>query len=287
VRYHSGMNFSEFPLTTTDQKTIHTKLWEPETETTPKAVVCLIHGFGEHIGRYEHVAQALNQANYSVWGLDSRGHGKSAGQRGFIPSYEQFLDDVDSLLAATKERFPNEKIFLYGHSTGGGLILRHVYERNPQITGAVVTSPWLRLARDPGFLSSLIMWLFSLFRPEFTIDTGFTPGLLSRDPAVDEAHIADPLTHGSMTAGLLTHAIKNGELLLKNAHSFPKTPLLLLHGNGDKIIAYKGSEIFARRASAETVTFTTFEEGGHELHNDLCKADVLDTIVKWLDQQIL
>lgn len=287
VGYHLGMRTSELQLTTSDHKIVHSKLWEPDSPDQAKAVVCLIHGFGEHIGRYEHVAKALVTANYIVWGLDNRGHGKSTGQRGFIPSYGQFLDDVDLLLHSAEERFPDHPKFLYGHSTGGGLILRHVHERNRNIKGVVATSPWLRLARDPGFLSLIIMRIFSFFRPQFTIDTGFTPGMLSRDPAVDEAHIADPLTHGQMTAGLLTGGISNGEFLLKNAGDFPEIPLLLLHGTGDKIISYKGSQIFAERAPADQLTFISYEDGAHELHNDLCKAEVLETIIKWLDQQLL
>jgi len=191
------------------------------------------------------------------------------------------------LLQAVTNRFPNSPVFLYGHSTGGGLVLRYVHDHRPDIAGIVATSPWLRLARDPGFLGKIIMRIFSLFRPSFTIDTGFTPGLLSRDPAVDEAHIADPLTHGSMTAGLLTGGISNGQYLLKNAKDFPEIPLLLLHGTGDKLIAYAGSQAFARQLPAETSTFISFEDGAHELHNDLCKIDVLDTIVDWLDKQLL
>ena len=281
------MHTNELQLTTSDHKIVHTKIWEPDPENQPKAVVCLIHGFGEHIGRYEHVAKALTEANYIVWGLDNRGHGKSTGQRGFIPSYNQFLDDVDLILKSTADRYPELPIFLYGHSTGGGLTLRHVHERKPHIKGIVATSPWLRLARDPGFFSLLIMRIFSLFRPQFTIDTGFTPGLLSRDPAVDEAHIADPLTHGKMTAGLLTGGISNGRFLLKNAGDFPPTPLLLLHGTGDKIISYKGSQLFAKQAPSDTLTFISFEDGAHELHNDLCKSEVIETIIQWLDKQLL
>lgn len=281
------MRLSEHQLTTTDHKIVLSKLWEPESTKSSKAVICLIHGFGEHTGRYQHVAKAMTDANYIVWGLDSRGHGKSTGQLGYIPSYEQFLKDVDVFLQAANERFPDSQKFLYGHSTGGGLALRHVYERQPNITGIVATSPWLRLARDPGFLGLIIMRIMSLFRPSFTIDTGFTPGMLSRDPAVDEAHIADPLTHGSMTAGLLTGGIGNGRMLLDNAKHFPIVPLLLLHGTGDKIIAYQGSKAFASQAPAETTTFISFEDGAHELHNDLCKAEVLDTIIDWLDKQLL
>lgn len=281
------MRTSHLPLTTSDDETLHTTLWEPKRLDHPKAVVCLVHGFGEHSGRYQHVAAALTAADYIVWGIDNRGHGKSSGKRGFIPSYAQFLDDTDRFLQTAADRFPKLPLFLYGHSTGGGLILRYIYEYRPDLAGAIASSPWLRLARDPGFVGQLILWVCCFFRPQYTIDTGFTPGLLSRDPAVDAAHIADPLTHGLMTTGLLTGGISNGQLLLKHADAFPPTPLLLLHGTGDKLIAYKGSQLFAQRAAADHLTFVLFKDGAHELHNDLCKAELIQTLINWLDQQLL
>ncbi|MEM8858738.1 MAG: lysophospholipase [Chloroflexota bacterium] len=277
------MKYSEFQLTTTDNITLQAKLWE--TENDPKAIVCLIHGFGEHSGRYNHVAKGFVDAGYTVLGMDSRGHGKSTGRRGFIPSYGQFVEDVDVLLETAAEKFPNKTRFLYGHSTGGGLVLRHVFERHPDIAGVIASSPWLRLARDPGFLSRMIMHIFSLFRPQFTIDAGHTPGLLSRDPEVDKIFVADPLNHSKMTAGLLTGGIGNGEMLIKQAADFPEIPLLILHGTGDKIINYKGSQMFASKAPADTLTFITYEDGTHELHNDICKEEVIAAMAEWLQKQ--
>ena len=278
------MKFREQQLTATDQTNIQTRLWEPDNE--PKAVVCLIHGFGEHIGRYEHVAKALTDADYVVFGLDSRGHGKSAGPRGFIPSYEQYLDDVTLLLDTASEQFPNHKIFLYGHSTGGGLVLRYVLENRPDIAGVISSSPWILLTRDPGFLSRAVMWIFSFFRPTFTVNTGHTPGLLSRDPAVDEAFVADPLTHGSMTAGLLTGGLSNGHELLKRAADFPKIPLLQLHGTADPITSFKASQTFTSQTPTDFTTFISFPDAKHELHNDICQNDVFETIINWLDARL-
>lgn len=278
------MKFSERSLTASDQTNLQVRCWE--SDNAPKAIVCLIHGFGEHIGRYEHVAKALTQADYTVLGLDSRGHGKSAGLRGFIPSYEQYLDDVTQLLNTTQNRYPDHKIFLYGHSTGGGLVLRYVLEKRPEISGVISSSPWILLARDPGFLSRVVMWLFSFAKPNFTVNTGHTPGLLSRDPAVDEAFVADPLTHGSMTAALLTGGLQNGHELLKRAKDFPAIPLLHLHGTADPITSYKASQTFTSHTPADTTTFVSYPDAKHELHNDICQDDVFDTIISWLDQQL-
>ncbi len=282
------MQCQEFPLIATDHTHLQAKCWETTTtQPKPKAIVCLIHGFGEHSGRYEHVAQALTAADYTVLALDSRGHGKSAGARGFIPSYEQFLEDVDVFLEDAVARYPDEKLFLYGHSTGGGLVLRYVLERRPEIAGVIASSPWILLARDPGFIAKALMWVFGWLRPEFSISTGHTPGLLSRDPAVDEALLADPLNHHTMTAGLMTGATKNGQILLERAAEFPPIPLLQMHGDSDKIISFKASKTFTSKTPAETTTFIPFDEGAHELHNDLCKDEIFEAMISWLDAQAL
>ncbi len=278
------MKSSERSLTASDQTNIQVKYWEPEA--SPKAIICLVHGFGEHSGRYQHVGKALTDAGYTVLAIDSRGHGKSAGPRGFIPSYEQYLDDIRLLLDTAKQQYPDQKIFLYGHSTGGGAVLRYVLEKRPDITGIISSSPWILLASDPGFLSRIVMWIFSFVRPKFTVNTGHTPGLLSRDPAVDEAFVADPLTHGSMTAALLTGGLQNGHELLNRAADFPAIPLLHLHGTADPITSYKASQTFSSHTPADTTTFVSFADAKHELHNDICQDELFETIISWLDQQL-
>ena len=96
---------------------LYARLREPEGR--PKAVVCLLHGLGEHVGRYEHVGEALVSSGYALMGFDQRGHGRSAGPRGYTPSYEFLMEDTDILMAHAGERYPGARRFLYGHSLGG------------------------------------------------------------------------------------------------------------------------------------------------------------------------
>lgn len=278
------MKFSEHSLTGSDNTLFQTKCWEPDGP--PKALVCLIHGFGEHSGRYAHVAQALVEGKFAVLALDSRGHGKSAGPRGFIPSYEQFLDDVTTLLADGKDRFPDLPLFLYGHSTGGGLVLRYALEKQPDLAGIISSSPWIKLSREPRFLGRIVISILNFIRPSFGVDAGHTPGLLSRDPAVDEAFVADPLTHGKMTASLMLGGMRNGQELLQRADQFPDIPLLQLHGTADPLISYQASQTFATNTSQSSTTFVSFPDAKHELHNDICQKEVFDTIISWLNKQL-
>ena len=120
------------------------RCWEPAGE--PRAVVCLVHGLGEHSGRYAHVAAALNDAGYAVLACDKRGHGRSGGKRGHTPSYEALMTDIDLLLAQAEQRFPGKPRFLYGHSLGGNEVLNYALRRKPDLAGVVATSPGLRTA---------------------------------------------------------------------------------------------------------------------------------------------
>ena len=115
--------------------------WEPEKK--PKAVVALVHGHGEHIGRYAHVGEAFNNAGYALVGFDLRGHGRSGGPRGHTPSFEALMDDIDLLLDQVHSRYPGLPVFLYGHSLGGSLVLNYGLRRKPDVVGVIATSPAL------------------------------------------------------------------------------------------------------------------------------------------------
>lgn len=133
------MKHSTFDLKSLDG-IFYAQLWEPESE--PRAVVCLAHGYGEHSGRYAHVAAQMNEAGYAFLAFDLRGHGKSHGQRGHTPSYEHLLNDLALLFAEGARRFPapRKPLFIYGHSMGGNLVLNYALRRQPEIAGVIATS---------------------------------------------------------------------------------------------------------------------------------------------------
>jgi len=114
-----------------------------------KAIICLVHGMGEHSGRYAHVADRLTNAGYSLIALDLRGHGKSPGPRGDIPSYKAFMWDISSLLEISNKKFPQIPSFLYGHSLGENLVLNYVLRNKPRVKGVIATGPWFHLAFEP------------------------------------------------------------------------------------------------------------------------------------------
>ncbi|KPV48748.1 hypothetical protein SE17_36400, partial [Kouleothrix aurantiaca] len=137
----------DWARTSADGIRLHLQSCEPDAP--PRAAVTLVHGYGEHSGRYRHVAAALADAGFALVTGDHRGHGKSGGARGHTPSYEHILDDIGAMLEAAHARFPGLPQFIYGHSMGGNFTLNYVLRRRPQLAGVVATGPWLRLAFEP------------------------------------------------------------------------------------------------------------------------------------------
>ena len=272
----------KFTIESIDGLKLHGQGWEPDAEA--KAVVCLVHGLGEHCGRYGHVAEAFNQAGYALVSFDLRGHGKSAGRRGHASGYTALMDDIFQLLETAKERYPNVPVFLYGHSLGGNLVIHYALRRLPKLAGIVATAPLIRpTAKPPGWKIALLQAMYGL-RLSLSVPSGLETAALSRDPKVVQAYREDPLTHGRISARLAMDMLRNGEWNMVHAADLP-CPLLLMHGNADRITSAKASREFALRADV-ACTLKIWKGGFHELHNDPAKQDVLDYMLDWLDHAL-
>lgn len=254
------------------------RCWEPAGE--PRAVVCLVHGLGEHSGRYAHVAAALNDAGYAVLACDKRGHGRSGGKRGHTPSYEALMADIDLLLAQAEQRFPGKPRFLYGHSLGGNEVLNYALRRKPDLAGVVATSPGLRTAFQPPALQLAAGRLMNRLWPAFTMPNGLEQAAVSRDPTVVAAYQADPLVHDRLSARLGMSLLESGEWAIAHAAEFP-VPLLLMHGTADRLTSVAASQEFAARAPH--CTLKLWEGLYHETHNEPEKAEVIGFVVSWLN----
>jgi len=187
------MKHSEFKFKTFDGLSLFAQSWQPETKS--RAVICLVHGMGEHSGRYTHVADQLTQAGYSLIAFDLRGHGQSQGPRGHTPSYETLLNDINSLLNEANKNFPELPSFLYGHSLGGNLVLNYVLRCQAQLKGVIVTDPWLRLAFEPPRFKIILAQITNYIWPSFSQKNGLDTKVLSHDPEVVHVYENDPLVH--------------------------------------------------------------------------------------------
>jgi alpha-beta hydrolase superfamily lysophospholipase len=276
------MEAAQFAIQAKDGLKLHANDWSPGQP--PKAVVCLVHGLGEHSGRYAHVAQALNRAEYAVLAFDLRGHGQSGGPRGHTPSSEAFIEDIDCLLEEASRRYPGKPQFLYGHSLGGALVLFYTLRRKPHVSGVVSTSPGLHSPLVEQKLKVAFAKALASILPVMTLPTGLDAELLSRDPQVVQAYKNDPLVHDRASLAMASSTIQAIEWTTEHAAEF-EPPLLLVHGTEDKLTYPSGSQEFAGRVGARC-TLRLWEGLYHETHNEPEKDQVIAEIVQWMDEKL-
>ena len=276
------MKSSEWSWKTRDGLEMQARDWAPEGPA--RGLVLLVHGFDEHTGRYGPVGQALSAAGFILSGYDVRGHGASGGARVDVPAYQALLDDLATFLAAATTRHPGLPRFLYGHSMGGNQVLNFLLRQRPALAGAVATSPWLELAVTPPAWQLAAAGLAARLVPGLALPTGMDAGGISRDPAVVRAYLADPYVRGRITPRLLTGVLEAGRWALEHAGELG-VPLLLLHGEADRVTSCPASARVAERAGGR-VTFRTWPGAYHELHHEPEKAEVLQVVVRWLEAHL-
>lgn len=243
------------------------------------AVIILVHGLGEHIQRYNHWADMFKKEGVAFAGLDLPGHGRSDGRRGNIQNYSQLAEMIDILLNSCRQTFPGIPLYLYGHSLGGGIVLDYILQRNPRIKGAIVTSPWLRLAFEPSKMKRALASIMKYILPGLIQPSGLNVSHISHDLTVVEKYNADPLVHGKISVSLFNAAMNAGSYSLSHASEL-KVPVLLMHGSDDQICSPDGSREFAGKSNK--VELKIWDGGYHELHNEPFNEDVFKYIMKWI-----
>ena len=272
------MKHDEFSLQTKDGLNLYAQAWSPEY---PEAVVCLVHGLGEHSGRYVHVADRLTQSGNALLANDLRGHGRSEGLRGHTPSFEAYLEDIDSLLEEAKRRYPDQPRFLYGHSLGGILVLNYTLRRRPELAGVIATSPALRSALEQQKGKVALIKLLGSVMQKQSISSGLDPTTMSRDAEVVKKYLNDPLVHDKVTFGMAKALSEAIPWMFAHASEFA-VPLLLMHGTGDQLAFAAGTQEFAGLVQGDC-TLKLWDGLYHETHNEPEKDEVLAYMVGWLE----
>lgn len=265
-----------------DGADIFVRSWLPDSD--PKAAIALIHGLGEHSGRYQHVADHFTRAGYMVESIDLRGHGRTPGPRGHIRSIGILLQDIDLLLAKISQTYPGAPRFLYGHSLGGILALGYALRFRTDLYGVIATSPGLSTALHEQKSKIMMARVLGSVFPLLSIKTGVDATMISRDQQVVEAYLADPLVHDRSSLGFAKSLLNMVNWVNDNAPEF-SYPLLITHGTGDKIGYSEGSQNFAKQVP-QNVTLKLWDGLAHELHNEPEKEQVLQYLLGWMDQQL-
>ena len=240
----------------------------------------IVHGLGEHSGRYEHVAQKLNSWGYAVRSFDLWGHGVSDGERGSMRDEHAMLDDLAAVVDHTRKGLaPGQSLLLLGHSLGGLLAARFVSLRMRPIDALVLSSP----ALDPGLNAFQKMLLATLpgIAPNLRVGNGLQVQYLSHDPAVVAAYQADPLVHDRICARLALFIAQAGRSVLTTAPQW-NTPTLLLFAGQDKLVSPQGSRDFLKLAPGAMVQSLCFDDLYHEIFNEADASPVFAALQQWL-----
>lgn len=250
-----------------------------QSAATDRAVVVITHGMGEHSGRYPHVLAHFAAHGISACTYDLRGHGRSEGQRGYVGKYENFLLDLQCVLEHSRK--PGMPIFLYGHSLGGQISVNFVTDKQPDIDGLIMASPWLDLAFRPPIWRLALAALAARVYPKFTQKTPQMRQNLSRDVDWMESLKSPGLTHRQMSAGLYSSLVR-GAFRARRSATNMRVPLLLMHGGADPVTCVRASEIFFKSAPSQDKELQIWPEMLHETHNEIGREAVLDRASQWM-----
>lgn len=273
------MQHSDGTLRAHDGLELYHQAWRPDGDA--RAAVVLVHGLGEHSGRYPHVAAALVDAGCAVYAIDHRGHGKSGGKRTFVRSYDEFMRDLDQFRAHVEDQQRNRPLIVLGHSMGGNLALGHVLGSQDGVAGLALSAPALSMPDDISPVQLKIFRLLAKVAPGVRPE-GLDAEAISRDPAVVAAYRNDPLVFsGKISAGL-------GVALFDAIESFPsrhaelRLPLLLLHGTADALVGVDGTRALEAGAVNADVTAHYYDGLFHEVFNEPEQEQVLADLVAWI-----
>jgi alpha-beta hydrolase superfamily lysophospholipase len=251
--------------------------WHPSGPA--RAVLVVHHGLKDHSDRYGAFAERLTKDAFAVYAFDMRGHGRSAGERATIDSFDDLLDDLDRFMARVRQREPNAPIFLLGHSVGGAVVTLYAIERKPRLAGLVVLAPAIRVARMPleAAATPVVASLFPNLPVVDVPDSAFV-----RLPEEQAAMASSPFIYHpsgpARTAAALLSAI---ERVWAGADDLD-VPLLGLHGTDDKATDPRGTLELDRRVKNKDHTLLLYRGVRHDLLHEPEKEQIMQDLEKWL-----
>ncbi len=248
-----------------------------------KAVICLVHGLGEHCRRYDHMAKFYAGHGYAMIGFDHAGHGRTKGTKGHA-TMDSLYNGIKLLLEEAASRYPGKPIVLYGHSMGGNLVLNYLFRNNPKVAAVAVTGSWIKLGEEPPKLLEWIGRLMKFIMPSGGRPNDLDASTISRNKDEVQAYVNDPLVHDRVSFGMGISLLDAGRWLDQYKGAVD-VPLLLMHGGGDKVTSPEGTKNLAARLTGN-VTHKEWPVLYHEIHNEDEKGEVFDYTVKWMDEAI-
>jgi len=278
-----GVERTETFLEADDGEKLFYQSWRPADGSPPRGAVALMHGYGEHSSRYNHVAAALVRAGYGVGAIDARGHGRSTGKRGYIRAFDDYLSDFDRLVERAGDQWPNRPLFVLGHSNGGLIALHDALTAPAAITGYVVTSPFLGFAVEVSAAKRAVGQAVSRMWPSLSIPSDLDPEDLSHDERVVRQYERDPLVLRTATGRWYTETLAAQRELRERAGDI-EAPCLVLVAGADEIADPEATEAVFHRMSGGNREMDVYPNLRHELLNEPNWGGILERIVGWMER---
>ncbi len=259
-----------------------TKLYfKKDIPAAPKAIIVIVHGLCEHLGRYDYLTKRFNEFDYGVYRFDNRGHGKSGGEKGYIDDFMFFIDDANILVDEAKKDYPDLPLFMLGHSMGGFIAAGYGVKYPDKLTGQI--------------LSGAATTLLPIFEALKNVDFDGNPrvkvpndlsSVISRDEEVVKAYDHDPLVLKETNQKLLGETFVRGPAWLEANIKSYTYPCLILHGDDDRIVTPKSSKWMYEEISSKDKELKFYPGFFHEILNEKQKETVISDIRLWIEQRI-
>lgn len=273
------MNHTEGTFKGVRNLDIYYQAWLPEGEA--EAVLLIVHGLGEHSGRYTNVVNHFVPLGYAVYGFDHVGHGRSDGPREMVERFTDYTDTLSIYYEMIEGWQTGKPIFLVGHSMGGLITSYYLLEHQSDFKGAVLSAPAVKLSDSISPATIIVGKILSALAPKMGL-LALDPQGLSRDPEVVEAYVNDPLVfHDKTPARLAAEILKATQRVMAEVEEI-RLPFIVLQGSEDKLVDPGGARMLYERASSADKTIKIYEKLYHEVFNEPERARVLKDVEDWL-----
>ena len=262
---------------------IYYQCWLPEGE--PKAILLIVHGLGEHSGRYMNVVNHLVPSGYAVYGIDHIGHGKSDGERAFVERFQDYTKPLKKYFDMIRDWQPEKPIFLIGHSMGGLISAAYLLEHQDELSGAVLSGPSIKVPDNISQAMIFVGHMLSTIMPKTGLIQLDAEGV-SRDPVVVDAYVNDPLVYtGKTTARLGAELLKTMRYVTEHATEI-KLPIMIVQGSDDKLVDPSGAQLLYDLVGSEDKTIKIYDGFYHEVFSEPEHEQVLNDVETWLEAHL-
>ncbi len=277
------MNHKDGVFTGAGDLELYYQSWHPENE--PKSALLIVHGLGEHCGRYKNVVNYFVPKGYTVYAFDHPGHGRSQGTRLFVNSFDDFTDNLKLFCNKIRQDQHGKKIFLVGHSMGGLITAAYLLKYQDELEGAVVSAPAVKIPEDLSRLAIFAAKFLSKILPKAGVQQLKAEGI-SSDPEVIKAYIDDPLVcNKKVTARLGAELLKAMDNLTMNADKI-NLPVIILQGGADILVDPDGARMLHEKTGSKDKTLHIYDKFFHEVFNEPDHLKVLDDVEAWLEKHV-